>query len=387
MLVSRNGSAISARRSAGLGSAGRQLGLTPQASASYHPDTNLEPPETPVRFHMHLLPTYFPDRDPPFERYFQNLLEQVALAEELGWECFWFTEHHFLLYGGPIPNPAVMMAAAAARTTRIRLGSAIAILPLHHPVQLAEDYAMVDAISGGRLEFGIGIGNSAIDYEVYGVPRDDSRGRFQEAIAAILNAWTEQTLSHKGKRWQFTGAPVYPRPAQQPHPPVWVAGSSVESLRWAGTHGFNIMTVAHPYPAERVRPGVAAWREGLVQGGHDPAAHHCKLHLRVWVDEDRDRARQVAEPAIQRYDDVSRVGRESAIRDPGAAGYDWEGMLAQGRNIYGNPEDCIRLIRTAAANYDFDVCSTTFNFGGIPHDAIIKAMRLFAQEVMPALRN
>ncbi len=92
-----------------------------------------------MRFHMHLLPTYFPDRDPPFDVYFQQILEQVQLAEELGFECFWFTEHHFVLYGGPVPNPAVMMAAAAARTSRIHLGSAISILPPHQPVQLAED--------------------------------------------------------------------------------------------------------------------------------------------------------------------------------------------------------------------------------------------------------
>ena len=94
-----------------------------------------------MRFHIHLLPTYFPGEDPPFDVYFQQILEQVQLADELGFECFWFTEHHFVLYGGPVPNPAVIMSAAAARTSRIHLGSAISILPLHHPVQIAEDYA------------------------------------------------------------------------------------------------------------------------------------------------------------------------------------------------------------------------------------------------------
>jgi len=82
-----------------------------------------------MRFHMHLLPTYFPDRDPPFDVYYQQVLEQIALAEELGWDCFWFTEHHFLLYGGPMPNPAAIMCAAAARTSRIHLGSAIRFCP------------------------------------------------------------------------------------------------------------------------------------------------------------------------------------------------------------------------------------------------------------------
>ena len=90
-----------------------------------------------MRFHIVQLTTYFPDRDPPLDVYFQQILEQVALAEELGWECFWFTEHHFIPYGGLIANPAVMMAAAAAPTSRIRLGSSISILPMRHPVQTA----------------------------------------------------------------------------------------------------------------------------------------------------------------------------------------------------------------------------------------------------------
>src|SRR6266540_3039065 len=144
-----------------------------------------------MQFHMHLLPTYFPGESAPFERFYQEVLDEVELAEELGWECFWFTEHHFLPYGGPEPNPAVFMSAAAARTSRIHLGSAISILPLHHPVQIAEDYAMVDVISGGRLEFGIGLGNAPRDLEVYGIPRDERRERFEEALEVVKAAWTQ----------------------------------------------------------------------------------------------------------------------------------------------------------------------------------------------------
>src|SRR3954471_16875615 len=145
-----------------------------------------------MRFHMHLLPTYFPDKDAPFKDYYQQVLEQIELAEELGWDCFWFTEHHFLLYGGPMPNPAAIMCAAAARTSRIHLGSAISILPLHHPIQVAEDYAMVDVASGGRLEFGVGLGNGPKDLEVYGIDREERRARFEESLALIKAAWSEE---------------------------------------------------------------------------------------------------------------------------------------------------------------------------------------------------
>jgi hypothetical protein len=110
--------------------------------------------QTIMRFYINVLTTYFPGLDPPYDIYYEQILAQVQLAEELGWECFMFNEHHFLGYGGLAANPAVLLAAAAARTSRIRLGPCIAILPLRHPLHTAEDYAMVDALSGGRLEFG-----------------------------------------------------------------------------------------------------------------------------------------------------------------------------------------------------------------------------------------
>lgn len=337
-----------------------------------------------MRFHMHLLPTYFPDRDPPFDVFYQRVLDQVELAEELGWDCFWFTEHHFLLYGGPIPNPAIFMSAAAQRTSRIRLGSAISILPLHHPLQIAEDYAMVDVASGGRLDFGIGLGNTGLDYELYGIAREESRPRLEEAIEIIRNAWAQECFSHAGRFWRFNDVRVYPSPTQRPHPPIWVAGTSPESLGWAGRQGFNIMTVAHAIPPEVYRPGTDDWRRSLEAGGHDLSNHHCKIHLRVWVDENSERAREVARAAITRYDDVSKIGRTARVPVGPDGKYPWDDMLARGRNVYGNPDECITLIRRTMEHYDFDIFSTTFNFGGIPHKEVLKSMRLFAREVMPA---
>ncbi len=338
-----------------------------------------------MRFHMHLLPTYFPELDPPFNVFYQNILEQVELAEELGWDCFWFTEHHFLLYGGPEPNPAVFMAAAAARTSRIHLGSAISILPLHHPLQIAEDYAMVDVLSSGRLEFGMGLGNTGSDFDIYGVPREESRPRFHESAEVIMKAWGNERFSHDGTFWHFKDVPVYPRPVQQPHPPLWVAGHSPESLGWAGSHGCNIMTVSHPLPPEQYAPGLSAWRAGLADAGLKPADRHCKLHIRVWVEENGEHAEEVAEAAIQRYDRISAAGRRVGGYDPTT--YDWKGMRASGRNVYGMPDQCIEGLQAAMRNYEFDILSTTFNFGGIPHSEVLKAIRLFAKEIMPALKD
>src|SRR5439155_25751552 len=106
-----------------------------------------------MRFDIVTLPNYVAGVDPPFDLYYRNLLEQIELAEELGFACFWFTEHHFIPYGGPVPNPAAMIMAGAARTSRMRFGCSVSVLPLRHPIHIAEDYAMADAVSGGRLEF------------------------------------------------------------------------------------------------------------------------------------------------------------------------------------------------------------------------------------------
>ena len=337
-----------------------------------------------MRFYINILTTYFPDRDPPYNVYYQQILEQIELAEELGWECFMFNEHHFLGYGGLIANPAVMLAAAAARTSQIRLGTCIAVTPLRHPLQSAEDYAMVDTISGGRLEFGIGSGNTALDYQVFGIPREESRARMEEANEVILKAWSQERCSHRGKFWQFEEITLYPQPMQRPHPPIWVAGTSAETLGWAGRMGYDVMTVGHPHPPDAVRPGVEAWRNALQASGIDPDTRRCQFHIRTYVDESAKRAAEVAAEAITRYDHISRIGRKSVKGSQ--PNYDWEAMLASGRNMYGNPDQCIQVIHNSMKHYSFNIMTTTFNFGGIPHGAIKKSMRLFAKEVMPAFK-
>src|SRR5579884_2116744 len=128
-----------------------------------------------MRFHVNVLPTYVPELNGSVADFLAQIVEQVQLAEELGFDGFWFTEHHFIQYGGSVPNPATMIAAAATRSSRIRLGSCISILPLHHPLQVAEDYAMADLISGGRLEFGMGLGNTQKDYDILQLDRSESR--------------------------------------------------------------------------------------------------------------------------------------------------------------------------------------------------------------------
>jgi alkanesulfonate monooxygenase SsuD/methylene tetrahydromethanopterin reductase-like flavin-dependent oxidoreductase (luciferase family) len=142
--------------------------------------------------------------------------------------------------------------------------------------------------------------------------------------------------------------------------------------------------VGHPHPPEKVRLGVEAWKQGLIEAGFDSKQKHCQFHVRTHVNESDERAKEIAIPAISRYDAISRIGRRSLTATP--AEYDWETMLATGRNNYGTPDQVIQGIHNAMRHYYFDTLTTTFNFGGIPHAAITKSMRLFAKEVMPAFR-
>ena len=144
------------------------------------------------------------------------------------------------------------------------------------------------------------------------------------------------------------------------------------------------MTVGHPHPPEKVRPGVEAWKQGLIDAGYDPREKHCQFHVRTHVNESAEQARSIGMAAVKRYDEISRIGRRSLTVPP--AEYDWDMMLATGRNNYGKPDQCIKNIHNAMKYYYFDTLTTTFNFGGIPHGGILKSMRLFAREVMPAFR-
>jgi probable F420-dependent oxidoreductase len=336
-----------------------------------------------MRFHIVMLPNYVEGVDPPFDVYYRELLEQIELAEELGFECFWFTEHHLMRYGGPCPNPASLIAVAAARTSKMRLGCSVSVIPLRHPVHIAEDYAVADAISGGRLEFGMGVGNNPREYQVFGVPFEEGRERFDEATEVILGLWGQERFSHKGRFWDFEDVTIYPRPVQQPHPPIWIAGLSEASLSRAGRNGHNIMTVAHARRPEETRPGVTAWRKNLAEAGYAPSERQCLIHLRGYVGEESKRAQQVGQEAIACYTELSALGLN---RPTSPDQLDWEKMLQQGRNVYGNPDQCIEALRHTTEHFDFDICGMQFSFGGLPHAEVVKSMRLFAREVLPAFR-
>src|SRR6267378_4956007 len=167
-------------------------------------------------------------------------LDQIVWSEELGFDEVWLTEHHFIDYGLAV-DPATLAAAAASRTQRIRIGLAAAILPFHHPVRLAEQLALIDIISNGRLDVGLGRGNRPAEFRGYNVPVEESRERFDETVEVMLRAWTEDRFSHRGRFYTVPEARVIPKPLQRPHPPLYQVCVSRDGIENTALRGWPML--------------------------------------------------------------------------------------------------------------------------------------------------
>src|SRR5215213_6656611 len=194
-------------------------------------------------------------------------VEQMVLSERLGFDSVWLTEHHYADYGLS-SAPSVLLATLAARTTRIRLGMAVYVLPFHHPLRLAAETATLDILSRGRLVVGLGRGNRPLEFLGHGVPQDESRSRLEEGVEVLRQAWTQDRVSFQGRHWQIDDVPVYPKPVTQPHPPLAFAVSSPDSLQWAARNGFAIMSSGLFTPLEATLKQRQTYVAALQEAGH-----------------------------------------------------------------------------------------------------------------------
>jgi natural product biosynthesis luciferase-like monooxygenase protein len=309
------------------------------------------------------------------------MFEQIELLDDVGFHQLWVTEHHFHEYGGTIPDPATFLSAVASRTTRIRLGIAIVILPLHDPLKVAESYAMVDVISGGRLNFGIGRG-TAPELEQFGIGYDESVARLREGTAVIQRGWSGKTIDFTGDRFAYQGVRILPKPVQQPHPPFWVAASrSDDTYRWAGEKGFHLLTLPYMYEPQILRTAIDHYREALVQAGHDPSTREVLGKFHIYVTDSEPAAVAEAGPYLHNYwavADAQHSWRTTARPIQVAE------QIAQGNVIAGEPQRCIDLIRRWHDALGLTVVSGTFYFGGMPQEMALRNIRRFAEEMTPA---
>jgi alkanesulfonate monooxygenase SsuD/methylene tetrahydromethanopterin reductase-like flavin-dependent oxidoreductase (luciferase family) len=191
-------------------------------------------------------------------------MELMRAAEDLGFDSVWPAEHHFTEYGY-CASPALSLAAVAAQTRRIRLGTGVVVLPLNHPLRVAEDYAFLDHLSDGRVDLGIGRGYQPLEFQRYGVDQTTTRAQFDEALEVIHQAWARGRVSFQGKHYRFDDVPIRPRPVQRPHPPIWMAALSAETFALAGHYGLNLLYGS----VFGLSPDVAAQRRADYYRGHE----------------------------------------------------------------------------------------------------------------------
>jgi len=208
----------------------------------------------------------WPDRSVALPNVYEQAFERIDVMDRTGYDAVWLAEHHFSGYS-VCPSIHVMGSHVAARTQNLRIGMGVSLASFYHPLRLAEEVALVDVLSGGRVNWGAGRGFDPNEFRTFGVPIEESRSRFHEAVAIVQAAWLNDKLTWHSEHWDFEDVEVLPKPAQDPHPPIWVAASSEDAVRWAGSVGHSILMdphSAHSLIGEKHR----IYRETLEANGH-----------------------------------------------------------------------------------------------------------------------
>ncbi len=204
----------------------------------------------------------------PLETVYERALERIEIMDQGGYHAVWLAEHHFNTYS-VCPSTTLMGMHVASRTKRLRIGTAVTLAGFYHPLRLAEELALLDNLSGGRLDWGAGRGYDPTEFRAFGVRVEDSAARMRECVDIVLQAFGDGRFSHRGKNWQFEDIEVLPKPRQKPHPPVWLAASSPESVQRAAEAGFSILMDPHSSHAEIGAKKELYWK-ALAAHGHSP---------------------------------------------------------------------------------------------------------------------
>jgi alkanesulfonate monooxygenase SsuD/methylene tetrahydromethanopterin reductase-like flavin-dependent oxidoreductase (luciferase family) len=191
----------------------------------------------------------WPERRVDLATVYARALDRIEIMDRNAYEAVWLAEHHFSSFS-VCPSVHMVGMLAAARTRRLRIGTGVSLAPFYHPLRLAEEVALLDLLSGGRVNWGAGRGFARVEFEAFSVPPEESTARFRETVEIVLKAWTDERLSFTGEHFRFDGIEVLPKPAQRPHPPVWMAASSEGAIEWAAGRGFSILMDPHSSAAE-----------------------------------------------------------------------------------------------------------------------------------------
>lgn len=327
---------------------------------------------------------------------FDAAMELVDAAEAWGLDALWLAELHFAPERSLLASPLTIAAAVAARTRRIKIGVAVQVLPLCHPLRLAEEAATVDQLSRGRLIFGVGRSGVIATYDALGVPYGESRERFFEALEVITTAWTRPEFTHRGRFYEFERVSLAPLPYQRPHPPIRIAASTSETYALIGEMGLPMFVSARTVPWSELAPGIKRYREAFAKAGH-VGAGEVFVSVPVYLADSDARARAELERSIMSFyryqadlqaDSAARAGAQGMVRATRADRLRnlTYAQAIENHLLVGTPETVVQQIRAHDAEFGISGILAELNCGAlIPQAQVMNALKLLCTEVMPKL--
>jgi alkanesulfonate monooxygenase SsuD/methylene tetrahydromethanopterin reductase-like flavin-dependent oxidoreductase (luciferase family) len=327
---------------------------------------------------------------------YDSCLDQMLAAEPLGYGSVWIAEHHFNDYG-LCPAPPVLAAFLAARTSRLRLGMGVSLLPLHHPIDLAEQLAVLDVVSGGRLDVGIGRGGTLQDYQTFRSERADARLRIEEGIALMQRCWSGAPFDFAGQFHAAEQLHVRPRPLQRPHPPLFIAANSEDSVLSAARLGLPTLS-SFFVPVEELQRRRQLYRDTARAAGRsaeeiDGLERRCGGMRVVHVAPDRDAALRASEPPFMSYQRKMSVLRTEAAGGTIPGSFDRSRLrlrsfpeyLADGWALIGTPAEVRDGLQQYLDATGYRRVLLLMALPGLDTGLAVRSMRLFAEQVAPAI--
>ena len=322
------------------------------------------------------------DDQSPAERY-ADTISQAQLADQLGFDSVWLAEVHFNPRFSVLPAPLLLGSAIAQTTKQLKIATAVNLMPLHHPVRLAEEFATLDVISRGRAILGTGRGAMLRQYQGYGVDGDEGRERFVEGLDMVLEAWKSDELNYEGKYYQVSGVRVVPKPYQQPHPPVYIASNSNDTFPLVGELGHNILIAPIVVSLDGAKAGLDEYRHQLKAHGHDPSAKRVNVNVLVHTTKDEGgSSAQGFEGSVRNYLSNLQVNRSRVVTGR-VRDLSYEHVSTE-LSAIGSPERVIDKLESIIELLGADEIMCWFATGGLlPNEDVHASMRLFAEEVIP----
>ncbi len=318
-----------------------------------------------------------PGSDTPLDVVYAEALDQIEMADQLGLDLVWFTEHHFL-EDGHLSNFVPVAGAVAARTSRIRISTDILLAPFAHPIRLAEDLAILDNISGGRMELGLGMGYAAHEFKGFGIPQSRRVSLTEELVEILQLAWRGERFSFSGKRYQFDDLLVTPSPVQEGGPPLWIAGMSSNAARRAARFDTNLLPQGAP---EIV---LEPWRDELKATGRDPGDYRVGIIRSCLVTDDRERDWEPIK-AAERYR-ASVYAKFFAETPDHLSAFDPDQTSIPQGWIIGDEDHCVDELVTFIQTYGLTDVVTWGAAPGMAPSLMNPSLERFANNVVPRVR-